>query len=779
MPSDLKRKLAAIMFTDMVGYTALMQKDEPKARELIERQREILTPLVIKHDGEVLQYVGDGTFCTFNSAIEAVNCAIEIQIALLTEEGISLRIGIHVGDVVVKGDEVYGDGVNVASRLEPLAEPGGICISGKVYDDVRNKPDIEVVFVGNKSLKNVDHLLEVYAISGSGLPYPGIKGIFLQKLSMKHAFLYGGIGVLLIVLIVVGFNVLEMGERLQNYGRNETAIRQPFRFKQVTFDKGVEEYPTFSPDGLHLAYSGEVKGYRQIFFKNLESGEKTKLTSGNADNIQPAWSPDGENILFVRSNQPDGKLEPGDIFGVHMGGDIWLIDLESEKEIKMLDDASNPSYSPDGHRIAFDASWAGPRRIWIADNLGRNPQQVSFDSSESVDQIMPRWSPDASNIVFQNKEGTKFDIKVVDIFSKKMIWVTNDRIQEVNPVWSQSGKAIYFSSYRSGGLNIWRVPISENGIPSGEMQQITTGAGQDVQLTISTDGRQLAFSILRQNADIWKLPISLETGRSTGDPEEVIATTREDSRGVWSPDGKMIAFNSDRTGEMNIWLYSIDDGSASQLTKGPGGDFQPNWSPDGKQLVFFSVRSGNADIWSVEVATGELKPLTENSSLEINPFFSSDGMFIAYQSDRGGRNEVWIMNADGTNQRQLTNTGVGGHFMRWSMDKDFIIFISPYDDISGAVQVSLSGGDPKFFSDIRGGAHISFSPNHSLIMDVIGHKSLWVSPVESGDPEKVFGFEDSEIRIDYPVWSPNGNWILFDRVKPQGGDIWVIKNLSG
>ena len=167
------------MFTDMVGYTSLMQKDEPRARKLIESQREILTPLVKKHDGEVLQYVGDGTFCTFNSAIEAVNCAIEIQLALLTEVAIRLRIGIHVGDVVVKGDEVYGDGVNVASRLEPLAEPGGICISGKVYDEVRNKPDIEAVFVGNKSLKNVDHLLAVYAISGSGIPYPSVKRICL------------------------------------------------------------------------------------------------------------------------------------------------------------------------------------------------------------------------------------------------------------------------------------------------------------------------------------------------------------------------------------------------------------------------------------------------------------------------------------------------------------------------------------------------------------------------------------------------------------------------
>ena len=254
-------------------------------------------------------------------------------------------------------------------------------------------------------------------------------------------------------------------------------------------------------------------------------------------------------------------------------------------------------------------------------------------------------------------------------------------------------------------------------------------------------------------------------------------TTRKDRRGGGSPDGRMIAFNSDRTGEMNIWLYSIDDGSVYQLTKGPGGDFQPNWSPDGKQLAFFSARSGNADIWLVEVETGDLKQISKNSSLDINPFFSSDGMFIAYQSDRGGRMELWVMNADGTDQRQLTNTGVGGHFMRWSVDKNSIIFISPYDDISGTVQVSLTGGDPEYFSDIRGGAHISFSPNHSMIMDVIGHKSLWISPVESGDPEKVFEFEDSENRIDYPVWSPDGNWILFDRVKPQGGDIWVIENL--
>ncbi len=169
MPSEPKRKLAAIMFTDMVGYTALMQEDEDKARALIERHRAHMKPFVEKHDGEIIQYVGDGTFCRFDSATEAVNAAFEIQKVLEMEPDINLRIGIHVGDVVVKGDEVYGDGVNVASRLEPLAEPGGVCISERVYEDIKNQSDIETVFLGEKNLKNVDRPIKIYGLMGEGL----------------------------------------------------------------------------------------------------------------------------------------------------------------------------------------------------------------------------------------------------------------------------------------------------------------------------------------------------------------------------------------------------------------------------------------------------------------------------------------------------------------------------------------------------------------------------------------------------------------------------------
>jgi Tol biopolymer transport system component len=274
------------------------------------------------------------------------------------------------------------------------------------------------------------------------------------------------------------------------------------------------------------------------------------------------------------------------------------------------------------------------------------------------------------------------------------------------------------------------------------------------------------------------LPISPETGKPTGAPIEVITTTREDSRGVWSPDSKTIAFNSDRTGEMNIWLHSIESAQTRQLTKGSGGDFQANWSPDGSRIAFFSSRTGTADIWCVEVESGELRRLTKSDSVDVNPFFSPDGKMIAYNSDQSGRPEAWVMDADGSNARQLTGVGLVGHFMRWQPNGDALIFRCPAGGRPVTMKVRLDGSDPEPLAEVAGGAHMSFSPDHSRIMDVVGHKTLWVSPLDGGKPEKVFEFDDPDVRIDYPVWSPDGRWVLFDRFRPQGGDIWMMENFE-
>ena len=552
-----------------------------------------------------------------------------------------------------------------------------------------------------------------------------------------------------------------------------SAVRSQPRLSQLTFAEEIEGSPEWSPAGDRVAFSREGGAVRRIFVKDLATQQESPLTHGPFDDCQAAWSPADGRVLFTRSQEPDRKLEPVDVFGQYEGADIWTIDPGTGRETRLIANAANPSFSPDGRRIAFDSSWAGPRRIWIADERGHNPQQATSDISEALVHVRPRWSPDGRRIVFQSIERTKFDIRVCDTESKSLTWVTNDYFQDICPIWS--GNFIYFSSHRSGGMNLWKIPVSADGSPTGLLQQLTTGAGQDIEAAISGDGKRLVFSIVKQNADLWRLPLS-DTGQPRGVPEKLVATTREDSRGAWSTDGREIAFNSDRSGEMNIWAQALPDGPARAVTRGPGGDFQPRFSLDGSRIAFFSSRAGSADIWVVERASGRMKLLTRGPSIDVNPAFSPEGKRIAFMSDRGGRLEVWVMDADGARPRQLTEVGVMGHFLLWTADGQFLVFRCPSGPAT--MKVSVGGGAPEPLPEVAGGSHMSFSPDQSRILDVVAHKALWVSSLTGGKPEKIFAFDDPDVRIDYPLWSPDGRWVLFDRFRPQGGDIWLMENLE-
>ena len=172
MPDGPNRQLAAIMFADMVGYTALMQEDEEGARVYRDRQREVLSSLVPLHRGEILQYYGDGTLSIFTSAVEAVKCAVAVQLELRKDPAVPLRIGVHTGDVVQDENGVYGHGVNVAARIETLSAAGGIMISGKVFDEIENHSSISAVPFGPAYLKNVGHPVTLFGISNDGMALP-------------------------------------------------------------------------------------------------------------------------------------------------------------------------------------------------------------------------------------------------------------------------------------------------------------------------------------------------------------------------------------------------------------------------------------------------------------------------------------------------------------------------------------------------------------------------------------------------------------------------------
>jgi len=170
MPSSIERKLAAIMFTDIVGFTKIMGDDETTALSILENQQSLINPIVEQHKGKIIKKMGDGLLIEFPSTVEAVECATQMQDSIKSynksDDNIEfhIRIGLHLGDVVVLGDDILGDGVNIASRIEPLASPDGICITDAVYQSVKSKLKLDAKRIDEVDLKNIDDKYTIYKI---------------------------------------------------------------------------------------------------------------------------------------------------------------------------------------------------------------------------------------------------------------------------------------------------------------------------------------------------------------------------------------------------------------------------------------------------------------------------------------------------------------------------------------------------------------------------------------------------------------------------------------
>ncbi len=212
MADERRRSLVAVMFTDVVGYTTMMQEDEEVALNARRRHREALERIVAEAGGEVLQLFGDGGLSIFPSSVNAVKAATELQQTFREEPEVPVRIGIHQGDVELDEFGAAGDAVNIASRIESLSPPGGVLISEKVFADVRNQPNIDIASLGLFHFKNVGEPIQLHAVQGDGLAVPekeqlgGSKGERIGTRARTIAFLpvlvVGGVLVLAIATVV-------------------------------------------------------------------------------------------------------------------------------------------------------------------------------------------------------------------------------------------------------------------------------------------------------------------------------------------------------------------------------------------------------------------------------------------------------------------------------------------------------------------------------------------------------------------------------------------------
>ena len=198
------RRLSAIMFTDLMGYTSLTEKNESKALELVKKNRDLHQYLIQKYKGKLVKEMGDGYMATFDHVLDAISCAREIQIGAKAREfDIPVRIGIHFGDITIENEDIFGHGVNMASRIQAIADPGGIYVSESIHELIEG--DIETQYMGAVPLKNIKEPVPVYALKGEGLPSPGkkrIDAIIRRQLYLKY-YRYAAIGSMLIIAIAM------------------------------------------------------------------------------------------------------------------------------------------------------------------------------------------------------------------------------------------------------------------------------------------------------------------------------------------------------------------------------------------------------------------------------------------------------------------------------------------------------------------------------------------------------------------------------------------------
>lgn len=295
------RQLAAIMFADIVGYTAMMQDDEALTLNLRDKLKNKLETELALHGGKIVKFSGDGALCSFGSAIESIRVAIAVQLHMLQEPKVPLRIGIHQADVVFEDGDVHGDGVNIASRLESLAIPGSIFISAKVYDDIKNQKDIQTISLGKYLLKNVIEPIEIYSISNPGLEVPSknkLDGKGTKYISDKVTFRKKSLFIRFLIfaafISILGYQIIPKIINKQNAKHKllpaiQKLVDNSFRPPTEAYDLGLEAekyipkdstliklWPTLSTT---VSIITEPKG-AEVFWKDYHTPDASWRSAG-------------------------------------------------------------------------------------------------------------------------------------------------------------------------------------------------------------------------------------------------------------------------------------------------------------------------------------------------------------------------------------------------------------------------------------------------------------------------------------------------------------------
>ena len=443
------------------------------------------------------------------------------------------------------------------------------------------------------------------------------------------------------------------------------AKEQTNAFEVVPFanEIGSELSPAISPDGKSVAYvwDGNTGNY-DIYVKRADGGPDTRprrITRSSAAELSPAWSPDGRAFAFLRVADGIASLVTIDLI---TGEERRLVVLRQSATGWAGENAPfvdlGPSWTPDGKSIVFSDFTESTDRhgqqthALYRVNVASGAVTSILQGPRGVVNFFPRVAPDGRSLAFVRyvSHGVS-DLYLCDIDGSHTRPVTSEKRAITGLAWAPNANALYFTSWHHGSSRIWRVNTNP-----GSQAELLPDAMSAAELAIAGSNEWIAYTSVIENWNIWRMPLN-ESGDSItlGVPRRFIASSGRNHGPSFSPDGKKLAFISDRSGAWQIWLADADGGDVHQISRSDGGFLGSiNWSPDSKTIAFDARPMGNSNIFMLDVSSGGVpKPFAANHFEERMPSFSADGKSIYFNSNRDGVVAVWKAHLAGGSAQKI------------------------------------------------------------------------------------------------------------------------------
>jgi serine/threonine protein kinase len=442
---------------------------------------------------------------------------------------------------------------------------------------------------------------------------------------------------------------------------------------QLTFQGGTEAYPSLSPDGKSFLFVAKSDGDDDIFLQRIGGTNAQNLTADSkADDTMPVYSPDGERIAFRSEREPKG---------------IYVMGATGENPKRVSDIGYSPSWSPDGKELVVATNHQGVPAVkslsdlWIV-NVETTAKTMLIDGVA----LQPSWSPDGKRIAYWYTENRgKRIVATIPAKGGEPVVFADTSNTNWNPVWSPDGKYLYYASDQGGNMAFWRGLIdAETGAPSGEHEPVSTPAKFNRHLAFSRDGKRMVYVQTENQSNIKTVPFDLGSERITGEPFPVTRGDFEFTAPELSPDGTKFVARLIRKTQDDIVSINVDGTGIRDLTNDAAFDRYPRWSPDGKRIAFASDRGGNYEIWYMDADGNNLRQITDVKTAQGSfPIWSPDGTKMTFDS----ASQISLIDVDkpwSPEASEVLPLGDNDAFFRmWDWSPDGTMLAGFYEPASG------------------------------------------------------------------------------------------------